>query len=162
MINKTFIHNIVTELLGCTVIWGKQNCPKPRKPFATLRLYAFRGVGMNDEIPTATLGQVEVKGTQEATLEVQYFGTDAEQKLIELNQALSRPTIVDRCFGAGVAFFDAQNVQDLTALLDATNYEERASIDLSVRFMLSVIDEPGYINTVTITAEDGDFTITGG
>lgn len=153
MIDKTFIHSIVTELLGCTVIWAKQNGQKPKKPFATLRLYALRGVGMNDEIPTTTLGQVEVKGTQEATLEVQYFGANAEQNLIELNQALSKPTIVDRCFGAGVAFFDAQNVQDLTELLDAVNFEERASIDLSVRFTLSAKDEPGYFEKVSINAD---------
>lgn len=153
MINKTFIYGIVAELLGCTVIWANQNGPKPKKPFATLRLYAFRGVGMNDEIPTTTLGQVEVKGTHEATLEVQYFGTNAEQKLIELNQALSKPTVLDKCFSADVAFFDAQNVQDLTALLDATNYEERASVDLSVRFILSTTDEPGYLEKVSINAD---------
>lgn len=153
MINKTFIHGIITELLGCTVIWANQNGPKPKKPFTTLRLYAIRGVGMNDEVPTDTPGEIEIKGTGEATLEVQYFGTDAEQKLIELNQALAKPTIVDRCFGAGVAFFDAQNVQDLTGLLDGANYEGRASVDLSVRFTLSAKDEPGYFEKVSINAD---------
>ena len=153
MINKCFIHSIVTELLGCTVIWANQNGPKPRKPFAKLRLYASRSVGMNDEVPTDTAGKIEIKGTIEKTLEVQYFGTDAEQKLIELNQALSKPTVLDKCFSASVAFFDAQNVQDLTGLLDATNYEERASIDLSVRFTLSATDEPGYFDKVSINAD---------
>ncbi len=160
MINKSFIHSIMTELLGCTVIWAKQNGPKPKKPFATLRLYAFRGVGTNDEVPTDTPGGVEVKGTFEATLEIQYFGDSAEQKLIELDQSLSKPTIVDRCFGTGVAFFDAQNVQDLTGLLDATNYEERASIDLSIRYANAMTDNPGYVSQVNLNMNQNyDFTV---
>lgn len=153
MTNKHFIYCTITELLGCTVIWSKQNGPKPKKPFASLRLYAFRGVGMGDETPTDTLGEVEIRNTVEATLEVQYFGTNAEQKLIEMNQALSKPTVLDKCFSAGVAFFDAQNVQDLTGLLDAANYEERASIDLYVRFTMSTIDMPGYIEKVIINTD---------
>lgn len=160
MINKTFIHGIITELLGCTVIWANQNGPKPKKPFATLRLYAFRGVGMNDESPTDTPGEIEVRNTVEATLEVQYFGTNAEQKLIELNQALSKPTVLDKSFSAGVAFFDAQNVQDLTGLLDAANFEERAAIDLSVRYVNSMTDNPGYVSQVNLNMNQNyDFTV---
>lgn len=160
MINKTFIQSILTELLGCTVILAKQNGPKAKKPFATIRLYAFHGVGMNDEVSTTTPGQLEVKGTQECTLEVQYFGTDAEQKLIELKHALSKPTIADRCFGAEVVFFDVQNVQDLTGLQDDTKFEERASIDFSVRFVLSMTDEPGYVSQVNLNMNKNyDFTV---
>lgn len=160
MINKPFIQAIITESLGCTTIWANQNDPKPAKPFATLRLYDLRGVGMYDEKPTATAGEVEVKGNFETTLEVLYLGTNAEQNLIELKQGLKKPTVVDRCFGAGVAFFDAQRVQDLTVALDAANYEEKASINLSLRYVDSIIDNPGYISQVNLTMNKNyNFTV---
>lgn len=115
---------------------------------------------MPDEKTTATAGEIEVKGNFEATLEVQYLGTNAEQKLIELNQGLKKPTMVDRCFGAGVAFFDAQKVQDLTVALDAANYEEKAAINLSLRYVDSIIDNPGCISQVNLTMNKNyNFTV---
>lgn len=150
----------MAELLGCTVIRARRNGPKPRKPFATLRLYGFRKIGMDEERPTGTAGELEIWGEREATLEVQYFGDDAQNKLLTVEQSLQRPTIVDRCVDAGVAFFDAGSVQDLTALLDTTLYEERAAIDLSIRFAVTVADNPGFITRVNITMDnDKNFTV---
>jgi hypothetical protein len=161
VIDEDFIQSLVAELLGCTVIWSKGNGPKPRKPFATLRLYGYRRNGLDEGRSTNTAGVVEVRGDREATLEVQYFGEDAQQKLLELEQQFQRPTIVEQCFVEGVAFFDVQNIQDLTGLLDATTYEERASIDFSVRFAISTTDETGYIDKVTINADGTEFTVEG-
>jgi len=159
VISEDFIQSMLVELLGCTVIWARQNGPKPKKPFAVLRLYAYRRDGLDEERFTSTQGVVEVRGDRVATLEVQYFGDNAQQMLIELEQSLQRPTIVERCFGACVAFFDVKNIQDLTGLLDAATYEERASIDFSVRFVVSTTDETGYIDKITINADGTNFTV---
>jgi len=69
---------------------------------------------------------------------------------------LQRPTIVDRCFAANIAFTRAEDTQDLTFLLDGRSWEERASRDLIITYSRSIEDNPGYITTVIIEAELGE------
>ena len=67
---------------------------------------------------------------------------------------LETPTVTDRCHAAGVAFFAAEPVQDITGLLsDGKTYEPRAAVDLRIRFNGHVKDSPGIIERVEITAK---------
>lgn len=146
---EDFLQALITDLTGKTVIWAKQNAPKPKKPYITLRLFALRTEGM-DEVLVVGSGELLVQGHRAVTLEVEWYGAGAMDGLTALEQSLYRPTVIDRCVAGGVAFFDAQEVQELTGLLDGKFWEERASIDFSLRFTRSTADSPGYIETVTI------------
>ena len=146
------LHAMVVALTGKVAIWEKQNGPKPKKPYLTMRLSSLRRVGLDEQRRTATAGEVEVVGPREVTLSLQWLGENSMGGLTDLGQALQKPTIADKCMAAGFAVFDVDAVQELGAL-SGTTWEERAALDLYVRIMLSTTDAPGYIHDVTIAAE---------
>jgi hypothetical protein len=154
---KAFILPLVRELTGGTkCIWDYQNAPKPSNPYISLRLSAERTTGTEVRRRKDGSGILDVVSQKEATLSVNAFGTGTIDKLNMLWTALQRPTIVDRCFAASIAFPRAEAPQDLTALLDGRSWEERANIDLYVTYGRSIEDEPGYITTVIVTGELGE------
>ena len=87
------------------------------------------------------------------TLAVQYFGEDAASHLETMTTGFSRPTIVDRCFSAKVAVYDTEGTTDLSGLLEGQTWEERAAVDLHIRYNSEVDDAPGYIESVVIEAD---------
>ncbi len=154
---EDFLQQLVADLTGKTTVWAHQNAPRPKKPYIALRLYSLRGVGGLDEILlTETPGELLVKGDREITLEAQWFGPGSTNGLERLWQALQRPTITERCEAAKIAIFDAQDVQNISGLLDGKAWEERASLDLYVRFARTTIDVPGYIEMVIVETSVGD------
>lgn len=160
-----FLHGIIAELLGLpgkNVVWVHQNMPRIKRPFATLQLYGVHGEA-SEELRPAGPGHYDVRVPTSATLSVQYFGPDALEHLETLARGFERPTIADRCFAAAVVVYDCNNIIDLSALLESETWDERANIDLYIRYNHDVNDEPGYIDTVVIS--DGstgkDFTVDG-
>lgn len=150
-----FLHGIIAELLalpGKRVVWAHQNMPRLCRPFATLQFFSKRYEKSEELRPTGP-GQYKVVVPMTCTLAVQYFGEDAASHLEAMTTGLSRPTIVDRCFAAKVAVYDAEGTTDLSGLLEGQTWEERAAVDLHVRFNSEVDDAPGYIESVVIEAD---------
>ena len=113
-----FLHGIIAELLalpGKRVVWAHQNMPRLCRPFATLQLFGERYEKSEELRPTGP-GQYKVVVPMTCTLAVQYFGADAASHLEAMTTGLSRPTIVDRCFAAKVAVYDAEGTTDLSGL----------------------------------------------
>lgn len=150
---KKFIHDLIAELLGLAkpkVIWVYPNAPAQTRPYATLQLFAQRGEAQEDIIPTKEKGIYSIAVPETQTLSVQLYdvkGADACNKLALLARQLEKPTVVDKCFVAGVAFYNAESVVDLTDAVDDANAMPRANIDFYVRTNsvitdnLSVIEE---------------------
>lgn len=150
-----FLHGIVAELLalpGKQVVWAQQNMPRLCRPFATLQIFGKRYEKSEELRPTGP-GQYKVVVPMTCTLAVQYFGADAASHLETMATGFSRPTIVDRCFAAKVAVYDAEGTTDLSGLLEGQTWEERAAVDLHVRFNSEADDAPGYIESVVIEAD---------
>ena len=84
---------------------------------------------------------------------MQYFGPDALAHLETLARGFERPTIADRCFAAAVVVYDTNNITDLSALLESQTWDERANIDLYIRYNHDVDDAPGYIESVVIESQ---------
>lgn len=150
-----FLHGIVAELLalpGKQVVWAQQNMPRLCRPFATLQIFGKRYEKSEELRPTGP-GQYKVVVPMTCTLAVQYFGADAASHLETMATDFSRPTIVDRCFAAKVAIYDAEGTTDLSGLLEGQTWEERAAVDLHVRFNSEADDAPGYIESVVIEAD---------
>lgn len=150
-----FLHGIIAELLGLpgkSVVWAHQNMPRIKRPFATLQLYGVHGEASEELRPTAP-GHYDVRVPTSATLSVQYFGPDALEHLETLARGFERPTITDRCFAAAVVVYDTNNITDLSALLESQAWDERANIDLYIRYNHDVEDEPGYIESVVIESQ---------
>lgn len=150
-----FLHGIIAELLGLpgkSVVWAHQNMPRIKRPFATLQLYGVHGEASEELRPTDP-GHYDVRVPTSATLSVQYFGPDALAHLETLARGFERPTIADRCFAAAVVVYDTNNITDLSALLESQTWDERANIDLYIRYNHDVEDEPGYIESVVIESQ---------
>lgn len=158
---KKFIHDLIAELLGLAknkVVWVYPNAPQPARPFATLQLFAQRGEAQEDIIPTASVGVYAVVVPETQTLSVQLYDTkggDVCSKLDTLARRLETPTVADKCFAAGVAFYDAESVVDLTEAIDDANAMPRANIDLKVRTNSVISDDLSVIEKVYA---DGKYT----
>lgn len=157
---KSFIIPLIVELTGLKCIWDYQNAPKPPNPYISLRLSPERHIGNEVRHRKDGTGILDVIGRKEATLSANAFGIGAIDALNMLWVKLQRPTIVDRCFVVQLAFPRAEDVQDLTALLDGRSWEERANLDILTTYSRSVMDEPGYITTVKTAGTLKEPTIT--
>ena len=156
---KAFILPLIAELTGLRCIWARQNAPKPPNPYISLTLTPERPIGEEVRRRKDGSGVLDVLGRREATLSVNAYGSGSIEVCEKIWLSLQRPTIVDRCFASGIAFTRAEEVQDLTELLDGRNWEERANLDIIVTYSRATTDEPGYITTVKTTGELGEPTV---
>ena len=156
---RRFLRSLMVDLLGIdtqSVYWANQSAPKGALPVATLRLYSIAQEAMAEDRGVDEADRLDLQLPQAAVLEVQIFDEsdgDPVGRLEALLLKLETPTVADRCHAAGVAFFAAEPVQDITGLLsDGKTYEPRAAVDLRVRFNGCIKDSPGIIEKVEITA----------
>ena len=156
---KKFIHDLIAELLTLNknkVVWIYPNAPQPSRPFATLQIFAQRGEAQEDIIPTAETGVYNVAVPETQTLSVQLYdvkGADACAKLALLARQLEKPTVADKCFAAGVAFYNAESVIDLTDAVDEANAMPRANIDFYVRVNSVIADNLSVIEETDVNAK---------
>lgn len=156
---KKFIHDLIAELLTLDkskVVWYYPNAPQPARPFATLQIFAQRGEAQEDIIPTEEKGVYNVAVPETQTLSVQLYdvkGADVCGKLALLARQLEKPTVVDKCFAAGVAFYNAESVVDLTDAVDDANAMPRANIDFYVRTNSVITDDLSVIEETDVNAK---------
>ena len=157
---RRFLRSLMIDLLGIdaqSVYWANQSAPKGALPVATLRLYSIAQEAMAEDRGVDEADRLDLQLPQAAVLEVQIFdesGGDPVGRLETLLLKLETPTVADRCHAAGVAFFAAEPVLDITGLLaDGKTYEPRAAVDLHIRFNGRIKDSPGIIEKVEITAK---------
>ena len=147
---RKFLHDLITDELGATVVWANQNYPKLTKPFATLWLYGSKEKACAESRPRLTTeGNRRVVTPTEAVLEVQLYGvkgTFPYEDLERLVGRLSVDSVINRCLAAGVSFFDSESVQD-----DKQTYECRAAVDLRIRYMKVLDDDSTDIEQVEVT-----------
>ena len=148
------------ELPKSSVIWSRQDGPRPAPPFVVLTAYSHRAEAMGEVRKTKIPGVLDVRSPTAFVLEVSYFGSKGSYPVDIVDDfvhSLERPTVVDRCFAEGVAFLYAGQVQDLTGLLgNGQQFEPRAVVDLHCRYTAQTIDDPGYIEELDAVAEIGE------
>lgn len=157
---RRFLRGLIVAILGFdaqSVYWANQTAPKGALPVATLRLYSLDHEAMAEDRGVDEDDKLSILSPQSAVLEVQVFdksGADPVSKLENLLMQMETPTVADQCYRAGVAFFDAEPVQDITSLLsDGKTYEPRAAVDLRLRYNRTVKDAPGIIEEVYLHEE---------
>lgn len=157
---QIFLVSLINSITGKTTIWQKQNAPKPKKPYLAIRLFGFHGIGQDEILLNGpTITDVIVSDHKDVTLECQWIGPGSMGGLLLLQQAMKKPTILDRCTAAGVCIDSLGEVMDIATLLDSNEFEERAVIEFNTRFALQSVDNPGVIETVNIVTEDRTFSV---
>lgn len=127
------------------VMRAKQDYPQLPEQYITVDLMAERSIGWN--VPDE---EIAIVGLCEATFNIQAFGSGAIETLAMLSCNLERPSVVDEFYIANIAVNGIEDVQDLTDLLDDRSWEERASVDLTISYDRSVIDNPGWFDVLVI------------
>ena len=168
---KTKLYTSFDAITSFQIIWANQNAPRPSTNYITLLIGSFTRIGWDEigepddtETPGEIGGATIIKGNREFTLSIQAFGSGALQELINIQSKLEMPSVRTAfTAGNGIAIIDAQNVNDLTGLMDS-DFEERANLDVKCRIVspfdavaeaLATEDE-GIIKTVSINEEFDD------
>lgn len=159
---RKFLNDIVASCLGLSedrVIWRNQGAPKQANPIVVLFVYSVDGQAMPDFMPIDKDGVSEMHVPTDAVLEVQMFDKKGQfpvDKLERLVRMLETPDIVEQCAANGIAFFDSEPVQDVTALLpNSQQYEPRAAVDLRFRYTSVTAANVGIIDTVEVDGTVG-------
>lgn len=131
------------------IIQAKQNVPIEYDKYFVLDLLAETTLGSIEKWDTEN-EQINILGVVQATVNIQAFGSDCIEALSDLSILLERPTVVDDFHAANIAVNVVGNVNDITALLDDSRYQERASIDLTISYDRKVVDNPGWFERLRV------------
>jgi hypothetical protein len=138
-----------------SIVWAKQNAPRPALPFIALDVIAGpQTIGPAEERykqqDTFTYG-IRKRGT----LNVQVYADNALVRAAAIESALELPSRQAVLQAAGIAVWGSEGVRDLTELLD-TAFDPRAGLDLFISWPEPADDAPGEIHSVHVTGTAGN------
>ena len=146
---------LIAPLAGITTIWANQNAPRPAKPYVSLRI-ASRKTDEHDEYgPVTADGTQVVVANSEITLEVQAYGDGAQAALEAVRAKLGLQTVVQSTAALGIAVRSRGQVMNVTQLLDASSFEDRAVLEVVIGYRENVTDTVGLIQSITGTGVYG-------
>jgi len=155
---QTDLYALMQPVIGGTVIFADQSAARPALPYTTLKVMSVRRVNTDHYSDTNDAGEQEVKGDREFTLSVQRFqayGPDSVTDLLQIvSDKLRLTSVIDKFWAKRLVAFDTGAVTDISALLDKTQIEKRAALDIMIRYKSSLLDQVGYFDTVHVTGTD--------
>lgn len=158
---KTNLYTWATSIAGAVpVIFYNENSPRPALPYLTLFLNSLVQIG-NDYVPRPdNVGELEIVGDREFTLQIQSYGGDPITLLENIRSSLQKETVLATLRANGIVFVQQNPITDITALLD-TEFENRASMDILFRIAQIDDDNHGLIETVEVEEilSDGQSTV---
>lgn len=131
------------------VLYYNQDAPRPSKPYITLFLRDFIQIGWDYVPKPDALGDAEIIGNREFTLQIESYGTNSMQVLENLRSALQNPNVLDTLRANNIVFVNQFPINDTTILLD-TQYEERATMDVLFRIANTIEPNIGLIEIVEV------------
>ena len=151
---ETDIYDLIKPLVSGTLIWMDQSKTLPALPFTAMKISSRRKVNMDWHSAPNASGVETVKGDREFTLSMQRhqaYGADSVTELLQsVADKLQLTTTVDKFMAKKIAVYDVGQVVDISALLDKTIIEKRASLDVFMRVKLTQTDNVGLIEQVSV------------
>ena len=130
---------------------SKTNAPVTNKLNIVVDLLSERNLG-NEVVFLPKSEQYSNAGFQEATVNIQAIGEGSLELLDQLKYLIEMPDVVDLCSEANVAVNSVEQVQNLTAALDGTTWQERGSVDLTVSYSRELLrDGADWFNKLKIS-----------
>ena len=155
---ETDLMALIQPLAGGTVIWMDQNAPRPALPYCAMKIMSVRQKNRDHYSDVDDSGIQTVAGDREFTLNIQRYqayGVDGVTgKLQAIADKLRLISVIDKFKSKGLVAFNAAQVQDISALLDKTQIEKRASLDIFIRYRSVQTDDVGLIETANIQGQD--------
>lgn len=167
----TWLENVT----GFTVVLSGQDFVRPTPPYLSLNIITgFIKIGSIDELIYNSNKQKWIlKGVREFVTSIEAYGIPtsgtyqsiyrAVDILGEVQFSLNKPETISLFNNIGIAVVNENEIIDITELLD-TEYEPRASYDITLRLTLDEEVDPGEIKTVIASGEfdtnqDGNFNL---
>lgn len=170
---ETDIYSLIQPLCSGTLIWMDQSKTLPALPFTAMKISSRRMVNQDHYSDVDNNGVQTVKGDREFTLSLQryqaYDSTSVTELLQSISDKLHLTSIIDKFMAKKIAVYDVGPVQDISALLDKSTIEKRASLDIFMRIKLTQTDTVGVIETVIVESietasvtdtDSGNWTVT--
>lgn len=152
-VRKTIQNWAVAVLAPVPVIWAEQNFPPPDAPlYVTLRAASSARVGDDFEgPPDGTTGIADLTGNRDFTLGMQALGPGAKAAIEKLRTSLEKTTSRDTLRAGGVVFVQETGQTNITSIVvGTTKYEERESLDVTMRTASAETDVLGVIEHVEL------------
>jgi hypothetical protein len=152
------LYSILQPIITGTVIWDDQNAPRPQLPYTSIKMRSRRTVKRDFSTEANSNGVLTVFGDREFTLSISRYQKMGAESVTDFLQnvvdKMRLPSVVDTFMFNKLVPFDNGNVLDTSALLDKTQIEKRATLDIFFRYKSATLDEVGFIDTVKVEASD--------
>lgn len=137
-------------------IFSDANGPRPKLPYSTLKVMSQRFVN-HDYYEAPSNGEARTIGDREFTVTLEYIGSNAVDALQMVIDKMRLPSNIAAFYASNYTMFNSEQVADITALLDKTQFEERATVDLYFRAKRYLSEEIDIIEVVNIKSPDQEF-----
>lgn len=149
------LYPLLSELFDVPLIRAYQNGKEPPKPFAT---YALRW-----ETQPAHFCYTQQDGGKatthlESTLELQLFGDRAFELLKRSVLRLKLQSALTKWAEADIAIVEVGKVSDMPFLNEAQSYDNRAIVEIRLRYSESLDDPTAFFNQVEVKNLDNHQT----
>jgi hypothetical protein len=144
------------------VIFSAQGRARPARPYADIDLATIEQRGRDERRGVDEDGIREVVGQRAVRVTIQLYGDDAMELAERVRSDLWLETVTDPLRAAGIAFWSAEPVLDLTTEIE-TALEPRAAFEALFGIARAKSEDVGFINcvegTATYLAPDGSTAI---
>lgn len=152
---ETDIYDLFQPIITGVVIWSDLNRPRPALPYSVMKISSLRDVNYDHYSDADIFGVQKVTGDRELTLSIQNFGkSDRVTFLAGVVGRLKLNTNIDKFMFKKIAPFDVSAINDISSLVDDTNIEKRANVDIFIRIKSNITDTVGIIDTVNVEGDD--------
>lgn len=136
------------------VIFDKQNAPKPNLTLITINeSLAFRKKGQACREHQID-GKLRIIQAWEADMSINCYGSDALDRMINILSSLDEPGVRDAFHQNGISVStDNDEIRDLS-MVEGKEWVNRRQLDITVRFSIEKLLEPGYFETVELSYDE--------
>jgi len=119
-----------------SLIWSNQNGTRPKDTHATLYNISVEEDTRPEDIITVKGQDDEIHINYISSFDVQVYDksyNNAIKRLRNMVNYLNTPPVLANMATSGLVFIDSSSIVDLTAILDGSSFESRASVSLRFR-----------------------------
>jgi len=127
----------------------KHMSPEVNGDFISYSVLAPKRVG-RDELIYKSADKYEIRSIRIVPVEIRVYSQDAFDKGLQLEMALSKPSVIEAYFSS-YGFLEDTRLSDISAFLE-TGYETRALLEFSLTYPVTVEDDLGYIGKVELNS----------
>ena len=136
-----------------SLIWANQNGTRPKGTHATLYHLSVDEDTSPEDIITVKGQDDEIHINYINSFDVQVYDKEynnAIKRLRNMVNYLNTPPVLANMATSGFVFIDSSSIVDLTAILDGSSFESRASVTLRFRTKDVTPYKQGFVETATI------------